>query len=96
MDESFRFALDWDLLLRFRSAGARFARLPRFLGAFRVHVEQKTSRELRGVGFDEMDRIREREVGRPVTGEEIRGHLREYMRHHKLYHKLYRLGVLQY
>ena len=35
MDESFRFALDWDLLLRFRDAGARFVRLPRFLGAFR-------------------------------------------------------------
>jgi len=96
MDESFRFALDWDLLLRFRSAGARFARLPRFLGAFRVHVEQKTSRELRGLGFDEMDRLREREVGRPVTGEEVRLYIREYIRRHKLYHKLYRLGVLRY
>jgi glycosyltransferase involved in cell wall biosynthesis len=96
MDESFRFALDWDLLLRFRSAGARFVRVPRFLGAFRVHAEQKTARELRGLGFDEMDRLREREVGRTVTGEEIRGHLREYVRRHKLYHKLYRLGVLRY
>ena len=37
LDKSFQFALDWDLLLRFRDAGARFARVPRFLGAFRVH-----------------------------------------------------------
>ena len=72
------------------------ALLPRFLGAFRVHVEQKTSRELRGLGFDEMDRLREREVGRPVTGEEVRLYIREYIRRHKLYHKLYRLGVLRY
>src|SRR5258707_8854007 len=44
IDESFRFAMDWDLLVRFRDAGARFARLPRFLGAFRVHGQQKTPR----------------------------------------------------
>jgi FkbM family methyltransferase len=96
MDESFRFAVDWDLLLRFRSAGARFARLPRFLGAFRVHAEQKTARELRGLGFEEMDRLREREVGRPVSRAEARPYLDDYLRHHKLYHKLYRLGVLRY
>jgi glycosyltransferase involved in cell wall biosynthesis len=96
MDESFRFALDWDLLLRFRSAGATFARVPRFLGAFRVHADQKTARELRGLGFDEMDRLREREVGRPVSEAEVRPYLGAYFRSHKLYHKLYRLGVLRY
>ena len=42
MDESFKFAMDWDLILRFRDAGATFMRLPRFLGAFRVTDEQKT------------------------------------------------------
>ena len=36
IDEFYQFALDWELLLRFRQAGARFARLPRFLGAFKV------------------------------------------------------------
>src|SRR5262249_23541680 len=43
LDASFQFAMDWDLILRFREAGARFVRLPRFLGAFRVHARQKTS-----------------------------------------------------
>ena len=43
VDTSFKYALDWDLLLRFREAGATMVRLPRFLGAFRVHDEQKTT-----------------------------------------------------
>src|SRR5207302_369335 len=50
IDESFRFAIDWDLLIRFRDAGARMARLPRFLGGFRVHPHQKTSKEMADIG----------------------------------------------
>lgn len=96
MDESYRFACDWDLLLRFREAGARFTRLPRFLGAFRVHEEQKTSKQLADVGASEMNRLRERYVGRPVDAEEIWQHIQPYLHRHKVYHKLYRLGVLRY
>jgi GT2 family glycosyltransferase len=96
MDESFRFAVDWDLLLRFRAAGATFVRLPRFLGAFRVHGNQKTAIELTGVGAEEIQRIREREAGRSIAPAEIRPLLEPYLRRHKLYHKLYRLGVLAY
>ena len=33
---------DWDLLLRFIQAGARFRRVPYFLACFRVHSKQKT------------------------------------------------------
>ena len=96
MDESFRFACDWDLLLRFREAGATFVRLPRFLGAFRVHEEQKTSKQLADVGASEMNRLRERYVGRPVEAEEIWRYIQPYLHRHKVYHKLYRLGVLRY
>jgi FkbM family methyltransferase len=96
MDESFRFAVDWDLLLRFRDAGATFVRLPRFLAAFRVHRNQKTATELTGVGAEEICRIREREAGGPVTPAQIRQHVEPYIRRHKVYHKLYRLGVLAY
>jgi GT2 family glycosyltransferase len=64
IDESFRFAMDWDLAVRFREAGARFVRIPQFLGAFRVHRHQKTSGALLENGFREMDRIRERALGR--------------------------------
>jgi glycosyltransferase involved in cell wall biosynthesis len=96
VDETFRFALDWDLLLRFRDAGARFVRVPRFLGAFRVHDEQKTSRELKDLGAREMNRLRERYANRPVSAEEVWHYLQPYMHRHKIYHKLYRLGVLRY
>lgn len=96
LDESFRFAVDWDLLLRFRDAGATFVRLPRFLGAFRVHGNQKTATELTGVGAEEILRIREREAGRPISHAEIRQNIEPYIRRHRVYHKLYRLGVLAY
>lgn len=60
IDESFQFAMDWDLLLRFREAGAKFTHLPFFIGAFRVHKEQKTSSEMSTTGLLEINRIRER------------------------------------
>lgn len=60
LDASFQFALDWDLLARFTSARLKLVRVPRFLGAFRVHPEQKTSRQIHSTGAEEMTRIRER------------------------------------
>ena len=60
IDPSFQFALDWDLLARFQQAGCRLVRVPYFLGAFRVHAEQKTSQAIHTTGADEMRRIRTR------------------------------------
>ncbi|MBK6744388.1 MAG: glycosyltransferase [Hydrogenophilales bacterium] len=85
VDESYRFAMDWDLLLRFRAAGARMVRLPRFLGAFRVHGAQKTSAVIADVGFGEMDRLRQRVLGREVSRTEIGRAIRRYLLAH-LYH----------
>jgi glycosyltransferase involved in cell wall biosynthesis len=96
LDESFHFAIDWDLLLRFREVGARMHRLPRFLGGFRVHPHQKTSADLLEVGAREMSRLRQRALGRNVTQAEIDQALRKYLRRHIYYHKLYRLGLLRY
>jgi glycosyltransferase involved in cell wall biosynthesis len=96
VDESFRFAVDWDLLVRFREVGAKMHRLPRFLGGFRVHPHQKTSAEMQSLGNSEMDRIRERCHGRRVSPSEVDSSLRPYLRKHILFHKLYRLGVLRY
>ena len=70
-DETFQFAMDWDLLLRLRESGARFARVPRFLGAFRVHASQKTSDRLETVGAMEMARLRERVHGQVVLPQAI-------------------------
>ncbi|MDH5505843.1 MAG: glycosyltransferase [Anaerolineae bacterium] len=96
MDESFKFALDWDLLLRFREAGANFVRLPRFLGAFRVHSDQKTTAQIDDLGQQEMARLRARCHGREVTWQEINTHIKPYLRRSVWVHKMYRLGLLRY
>jgi carbamoyltransferase len=82
IDESFRFAMDWDLLLRFRDAGARFRRIPAFLGGFRVHAQQKTTAGISDIGFAEMDRLRERALGRVPTHFEINKAVARYMLRH--------------
>ncbi len=60
VDPSFHFAIDWDLLLRLQEVGLRIERVPYFLGAFRVHDEQKTSAQIHTRGHDEMQRVRTR------------------------------------
>jgi glycosyltransferase involved in cell wall biosynthesis len=96
IDESFTFAMDWDLLLRFQDAGARIVRLPRFLGAFRVHDNQKTSSQVDGVGLEEMNRLRARANGRSVTSEETRRHSKAYQFKSLVYSWLFRMGLLHY
>jgi len=92
LDESLQFALDWDLLFRFHNSGASIARVPRFLAAFRVHPEQKTSRQLHDLGAREVELLRRRYHGRSVSQEEVVRQLRGYMRMHVLYHYLHRLS----
>ncbi len=96
IDESFRFAMDWDLILRFREAGMRFVRLPRFLGAFRVTAEQKTSSWGMTVGRRESERLAMRIHGQSPSRREIRKHLRRYMRLHYVYDKLYLTGMIRH
>jgi glycosyltransferase involved in cell wall biosynthesis len=93
IDEQFQFALDWDLLLRFREAGAKFVRLPRFLGAFRVHASQKTTADLAATGTPEMARLRFRIHGRETNLDDIRRNMTGYMLRHAGYNWLHRLGL---
>jgi glycosyltransferase involved in cell wall biosynthesis len=96
VNEEFRFAIDWDLLLRMRDAGARIVRVPRFLGAFRVHTSQKTSAQIDLDGADEMARIRNREHQRKVSPEEVDRAISGYLRRHVYLHKLYRAHLIRY
>jgi glycosyltransferase involved in cell wall biosynthesis len=80
LDEDFHFALDWDLILRFRSAGARFHRIPKVLGCFRVHENQKTSLELGDRGRREMDLLRAKIHGKFPSDEEIWNQIKSYLR----------------
>lgn len=93
IDESFRFAMDWDLLLRFRDAGAKFAHIPRFLGAFRIHAHQKTTASINDIGHQEMDRIRLRLHGRIPSQQEVRRAIFPYLLKHLLVDLTYRVRV---
>jgi GT2 family glycosyltransferase len=92
IDPSLRFAIDWDLLLRLRDSGAKMVRVPRFLGAFRVHDEQKTA-----TWFDEClkecDELRRRVHGRGISHDEALARAAPYMRHHVPYHIWHRLKI---
>jgi hypothetical protein len=93
LDTSFHYAMDWDLLLRAERAGFRFRRLPRFLGCFRVHGEQKTAQT--SAMTEEMDRLRQRHFGRPVSQQEISRGLRVYQLRQIACDWGYRLGILR-
>jgi FkbM family methyltransferase len=85
LDPRFGYALDWDLLLRFREVGATMVRLPRFLGAFRIHEDQKTLAS-HPLGMLEMERLRERVHGRAVSIAEVNEGLQPYLRRHVILH----------
>ena len=91
LDEEFEFALDWDLLLRFLDLGANFVRLPRYLGAFRIHDETKTVTRTDDVGRAEVARLRRRVHGRAVSEVEAGLATRAYKRKHVCVHTAHRL-----
>jgi len=95
-DESFECAMDWDLLVRMRDAGAHMVRLPRFLGAFRVHGDQKTLKLGETVGAEEMARIRRRIHGRDMSHREAIRKARPYVLRHVVLDRLYRARLLRY
>jgi len=93
LDESFQFALDWDILLRFEQAGCSIQRLPYFLGCFRVHPQQKTSAHIKSVGEFEMQRLRRRTHNREVFPSEINRHLTAEINRSAMVEWLHRHGV---
>lgn len=96
MDENFRFALDWDLLVRFQEAGAKMVRLPRFLGCFRVHNSQKSTANIDDVGVKEMASIRRRIHGRDVEMSEVAKKTKPYLMKSLIFHYLFRLKIFSY
>jgi glycosyltransferase involved in cell wall biosynthesis len=78
LDANFRFALDWDFLVRLQLAGCRIARLPFFLGCFRIHDHQKTLTLIKTVGEEEMTVIRRRTLGAEFSHEKLQ---KIYMKH---------------
>lgn len=91
LDESFHFALDWDLILRFQKAGAKFVRLPRFLGAFRIHNTQKTSEYLHTTGYKESSQIRIKIHGHEPNTQETRKAIHSFLWRSLWYEIRYRI-----
>ena len=60
VDNTLRFAIDYDLFVRFMQAGAKFVRLNRFLGVFREHDAAKTSQWMETVGATEINGVRKK------------------------------------
>ncbi|MBF0451812.1 MAG: glycosyltransferase [Candidatus Magnetomorum sp.] len=85
VDETYQFAMDWDLLLRFQCAGANIVRVPYFLGAFRVHDRQKTTTAISQMGWPEMNRLRRKYLNRDVLPDEIFHHTKRYLIRHMLF-----------
>jgi glycosyltransferase involved in cell wall biosynthesis len=71
IDEGYDFAMDWELLTRFVLNGGKIVRVPRFLGAFRVHASQKSNSTIEAVGLNEMRRLRKKIHNRNVDENEI-------------------------
>jgi GT2 family glycosyltransferase len=92
LDPSFRFALDWDLLLRLRDAGARIERIPFVLGGFRIHAAQKTTAEL-PTGLVEVERIRATRHDRAPTHDEAWQMVHPYLRRHVIQHTVHRAAM---
>ena len=94
IDEAFQFAMDWELLLRFQAHGARFKRLSRFLGAFRVHNKQKTqSWDL--VGREEVHRLRRKYLNESFTDVQIHNKIQAYLKASERYYRFHRWGLLK-
>lgn len=95
IDTSLRFAMDWDLLLRFQRAGAVIVRLPYFLACFRIHSLQKTSSAIHTVGQLEIESLRARENGGRIEHADLMNDPRliRYLRRSAWIEWLWKLGI---
>lgn len=94
MDTEFHYALDWDFMLRAEAAGFKLARLRRFLACFRVHDEQKTTRNYER-GRSEMQKLRRRSLGYVPTQLEIYRAMMPYLMRQFVLHWSYRMGLVK-
>lgn len=78
LNEEIEIAFDWDFFRRAEAAGARIARLPRFLGAMRQHAGQATrAREPQSIA--EQEAVRARDLDEPLTRAQTRARLLGYL-----------------
>jgi len=95
LNPDYRYAMDWELILRFQAAGAHIVRLPYFLGCFRTHALQKSYAEQESGAIHETLKLRERGFGRPFTPMEFSTHPRllRHLRRSALTEWLWKCGI---
>jgi len=95
LNPDYRYAMDWELLLRFQATGAHIVRLPYFLGCFRTHSLQKSYAEQESGAIHETLKLRERGFGRPFTPMEFSTHPRllRHLRHSAFTEWLWKRGI---
>lgn len=96
IEDEMQFAMDWEFILRLQSVGASFVRLPRFTGAFRVHPDMKSIKDVNTVGVQEMNWLRKKYRDPEIDDDELEHHIRSYLRRHLLLDRLYKCGILKY
>lgn len=94
--DEMQFAMDWEFLLRLREVGANFVRLPRFTGAFRVHPDMKSIKDVDTTGVREMDMLRKRHRDTDIDDGQLEHYIRSYLRKHLFLDRLYKIGLLRY
>ena len=70
INPEYHFAMDWDFILRLHGVGARFQRLPYFIGCFRVHEVQKSQAAM-GIGKKEIEGLMKRSGGDESFGRDF-------------------------
>jgi len=96
LDESFRFALDYDFWQRILRAGFRFDLLPMYAGRFRLHPESKGSRWA-DVRAEELRRIYSTYLGTTKSELELWAEISaRWWRRVRLLHRLAHRGILNH
>jgi glycosyltransferase involved in cell wall biosynthesis len=94
IDTGFHYAMDWDFMLRAEADGFKMERMRRFLACFRVHDEQKTTRNYER-GREEMQKLRRRSLGYVPSQPQIYRAMMPYLVRQLAFHWSYRLGMLK-
>jgi glycosyltransferase involved in cell wall biosynthesis len=79
IDPRLQFTMDWDLILKFQAQGAKFVRLPYFLGCFRAHGEQKSQMQSE-IGLNEVKSLIRTRGGDETFGAEYQSVHRRFRR----------------
>ena len=79
LDDSFQFALDYELWMRFLAHGARFVAIADEVGLFRCHESQKSIARWHDVGLPEIARLQRAHGVEPSTELEMRRLFEDHM-----------------